>query len=89
MTGVISSLAADLLKQTEKLLGTILLGNNVANTALTAIVTALAIRQFGDDDRTLLLATTAVALLIIPTILNSAYYGPAYACVQGLVRPQT
>lgn len=30
----------------------------------------------------------AVALLIIPTILNSAYYGPAYACVQGLVRPQ-
>ena len=30
----------------------------------------------------------AVALLIVPTILNSAYYGPAYACVQGLVRPQ-
>ena len=30
----------------------------------------------------------AVALLIVPTILNSAYYGPAYGCVQGLVRPQ-
>lgn len=30
----------------------------------------------------------AVALLIIPTVLNSAYYGPAYGCVQGLVRPQ-
>lgn len=30
----------------------------------------------------------AVALLIVPTIFNSAYYGPAYACVQGLVRPQ-
>ena len=30
----------------------------------------------------------AVALLIVPTILNSAYYGPAYACVQGLVRPE-
>jgi MFS family permease len=28
----------------------------------------------------------AVALLVIPTILNSAYYGPAYGCVQGLVR---
>lgn len=28
----------------------------------------------------------AVAMLIIPTILNSAYYGPAYGCVQGLVR---
>lgn len=30
----------------------------------------------------------AVALLIVPTVLNSAYYGPAYSCVQGLVRPQ-
>ena len=30
----------------------------------------------------------AVALLIVPTILNSAYYGPAYGCVQGLVRPE-
>jgi MFS family permease len=28
----------------------------------------------------------AVAMLIIPTILNSSYYGPAYGCVQGLVR---
>jgi MFS family permease len=30
----------------------------------------------------------AMALLIVPSIVNSAYYGPAYACVQGLVRPQ-
>ncbi|MFA9201827.1 MAG: spinster family MFS transporter, partial [Cypionkella sp.] len=30
----------------------------------------------------------AVALLIIPSILNAAYYGPAYACVQGLVEPR-
>ncbi|WP_343042864.1 MFS transporter [Sphingomonas lacunae] len=30
----------------------------------------------------------AVLLLIVPTILNAAYYGPAYACVQGLVRPE-
>jgi MFS family permease len=29
-----------------------------------------------------------VALLIIPTVLNSAYYGPAYGCVQGLVRTE-
>lgn len=28
------------------------------------------------------------ALLIVPTILNSAYYGPAYGCVQGLVRKE-
>ena len=30
----------------------------------------------------------AVALLIIPSILNASYYGPAYACVQGLVEPR-
>jgi Mg2+/Co2+ transporter CorB len=57
--------AAGLLGQTERLLGTILLGNNIANTALTAIVTALAIRYFGDDDRVILVATTVVALLLI------------------------
>ena len=74
-----AALAASLLKQTEKLLGTILLGNNIANTALTAIVTALAIRQYGDDDRTLLVATTAVALLIIvfceitPKVIGATY----------------
>lgn len=28
------------------------------------------------------------ALLIVPTILNASYYGPAYGCVQGLVRPE-
>ncbi|MFM9853590.1 MAG: spinster family MFS transporter [Sphingomonadaceae bacterium] len=31
----------------------------------------------------------AVALLFIPTMLNSLYYGPTYASVQGLVRPET
>lgn len=30
----------------------------------------------------------AVALLIVPTVLNLAYYGPAYGCVQGLVEPR-
>ncbi len=30
----------------------------------------------------------AIAVLFVPTFLNSMYYGPAYACAQGLVRPQ-
>jgi predicted MFS family arabinose efflux permease len=30
----------------------------------------------------------ALALMVLPTILNSTYYGPTYACVQGLVRPE-
>jgi predicted MFS family arabinose efflux permease len=30
----------------------------------------------------------AIALLVIPTACNLLYYGPTYACVQGLVRPE-
>lgn len=30
----------------------------------------------------------AIMLLVIPTILNAAYYGPTFACVHGLVRPE-
>ncbi|MGB5076957.1 MAG: MFS transporter [Sphingorhabdus sp.] len=30
----------------------------------------------------------AIALLFVPTVLNAAYYGPTYACVQGLVKPE-
>ena len=54
-----------LLKQTDKLLGTILLGNNVVNAALTALVTALAIKAFGNNDQVLAMATTTAALLLI------------------------
>ncbi len=30
----------------------------------------------------------ALAVLILPTAMNIMYYGPVYACVQGLVRPE-
>ncbi len=30
----------------------------------------------------------ALALLMLPTLLNSLYYGPCYSSVQGLVRPE-
>jgi Mg2+/Co2+ transporter CorB len=74
-----AKLATELLGQTEKLLGTILLGNNVANTALTAIVTSLAISHFGNNDRVVLMASTVVALLIIifceitPKVFGATY----------------
>jgi Mg2+/Co2+ transporter CorB len=54
-----------LLNKTDKLLGTILLGNNVVNAALTALVTALAIKSFGNDDQVIAFATTVAALLLI------------------------
>jgi MFS family permease len=30
----------------------------------------------------------ALGILVVPTILNSLYYGPTYACVQSLVKPE-
>jgi MFS family permease len=30
----------------------------------------------------------AILLLFVPTALNAAYYGPTYATVQGLVKPE-
>ncbi len=32
---------------------------------------------------------TAMALIFLPGIANALYYGPAFACVQGLVSPQS
>lgn len=58
-------LTAHLLGRTDRLLSSILIGNNVANVALTAIATALAIRYFGNNDTALLVATGAVAVVII------------------------
>src|SRR3546814_12590766 len=30
----------------------------------------------------------AIALIFIPTVFNASYYGPTFACVHGLVRPE-
>ena len=60
-----AALASRLLKRTDKLLSAILLGNNLVNTMVTALVTTLAIRQFGNNDTVILVATTVVAFLII------------------------
>lgn len=58
-------LAAELLARTDRLLSSVLIGNNVVNVALTAIATALAIRYFGNNDTVLLIATAGVAIAII------------------------
>lgn len=74
-----AKLAESLLKRTEELLGTILLGNNLVNTAVTTLVTAFAINYFGNNDTVLLVATTVVALLIIvfceitPKVIGATY----------------
>lgn len=60
-----AKLTASLLGKTDRLLGTILLGNNAVNTLLTGLVTALAIRYFGHNDTVIIAATTLVAVVVI------------------------
>lgn len=54
-----------LLGQTDRLLATILLGNNVVNAGLTALITALAIQHFGNNDTVLAIATALAAFMLI------------------------
>lgn len=54
-----------LLNQTDRLLGVILLGNNLVNALATALVTSIAIASFGNNETALLLATGAITFLII------------------------
>jgi Mg2+/Co2+ transporter CorB len=70
---------AALLARTDRLLSTILIGNNVVNTALTAFVTALAIRYYGDSERVILGASIGIAFLLIvfceitPKVVGATY----------------
>ncbi len=57
-----AGLAAALLHRPERLLGTILLGNNLANASAASITTVIAIRLFGD-------VAIAVATLVLTIIL--------------------
>ena len=68
-----------LLDHTDRLLGTILLGNNLVNAAATALVTAMAIRFVGDNEWALLAATGVVTFLILvfaeitPKVIGATY----------------
>lgn len=54
-----------LLNKTDRLLGVILLGNNMVNTAAAALTTVLAIRLFGEGEMALLIATSVLTFLIL------------------------
>ncbi len=68
-----------LLGQIDRLLGTILLGNNLSNTAAAALVTPIAFKLFGENELSLTIATLVVttALLIFseitPKIIGASY----------------
>ena len=72
-------LASDLLAQTDKLLGVVLIGNNLVNAATAALVTLITFRLFGESELALSLATLAVTFLIVvfseitPKVIGAAY----------------
>ncbi len=74
-----AKLTQRLLGRVDRLLSTILIGNNLLNTALTTLVTAVAISTFGNDDKVLTIATLAVGTLIIvfaeilPKVIGASY----------------
>jgi len=75
--GAILTLA--LLNRTDKLLGVILLGNNLVNIAAATLATIISIRLFGDSDLALSLATLLLTFLILvfsevtPKVLGASY----------------
>lgn len=72
-------LAEWLLGQTDKLLGVVLLGNNLINAAAAALVTLISFRLFGESELALTLGTLSVTFLILvfsevtPKVLGAAY----------------
>ena len=72
-------LAQALLDQTDKLLGVILLGNNLVNIAAATLSTIISIRLFGESDLALSLATLLLTFLILvfsevtPKVLGASY----------------
>ena len=56
---------AELLARTDRLLSVILIGNNLINAGISALVTAMAISHFGNNEIVLAATTGVVAFLII------------------------
>lgn len=72
-------LTSQLLAHTDKLLGVVLLGNNLANAAAAALVTVISFRLFEQSELVLSIATLLVTFAILvfsevtPKILGAAY----------------
>ena len=72
-------LTQDLLDHTDRLLGVILLGNNLINAASTVVATLLCTRLFGEGEMTLAIATAGVTFGILvfseitPKVIGATY----------------
>ncbi len=74
-----AKLAEWLLGRTDKLLGVVLLGNNLINAASASLLTVIAFRLFGENEVALSIATLTVTFLILvfsevtPKVIGAAY----------------
>jgi Mg2+/Co2+ transporter CorB len=72
-------LAEELLAHTDRLLGVILLGNNLINSAATVVATLICVRLFGEGEMTLAIATGGVTFGILvfseitPKVIGATY----------------
>ncbi len=72
-------LTAQLLAQTDKLLGVVLLGSNLVNTAAASLATVIAFRLLGESELGLAIATGAAAFFILvfseitPKVIGASY----------------
>ena len=84
---------AQLLANTDKLLGVILLGNNLINAASATLVTIISIRWFGNGEWVLGGATLAVTFAILvfseitPKVIGAAYADKIAFPVSFILRP--
>ena len=60
-----ASRVARMIERPEKLLSTILLGNNFVNTAAAALGTILAVSLWGDQGSSVLIATICVTIVLL------------------------
>jgi len=72
-------LATQLLARTDRLLGVVLLGNNLINAAAAALVTVITFRLFGESELALTLGTLVVTFFILvfseisPKVMGASY----------------
>jgi Mg2+/Co2+ transporter CorB len=72
-------LAEWLLSRTDKLLGVVLLGNNLINAAATSLLTVVAMRMFGANEVAISIATVTATFLILvfgevtPKVIGASY----------------
>lgn len=74
-----AKLTTSLLAQTDRLLGVILLGNNLVNAASAVLVSVITVRLFGENEIALAIGTLAVTFLILvfseitPKVIGARY----------------